>query len=178
MPEKLTGNARQAALAKLSGWSEVEGRDAISRKFTFKNFSEAFGFMARAALMAEKLDRCTYIDADRTYPTDVSEWGVEFSEYAERWERSVPAPAITRRRPERPTRGPDSREPISPRFRIRGPAYQRPSRRLLRTRPTGAPFRTVTFRKMPGNASPMPLATESFNWRRPSRFRNLPLCRP
>ena len=56
MPEKLTGNARQAALAKLSGWSEVEGRDAISRKFTFKDFSEAFGFMARAALMAETLD--------------------------------------------------------------------------------------------------------------------------
>ena len=56
MPEKLTGNARQAALAKLSGWSDVEGRDAISRKFTFKDFSEAFGFMARAALMAEKLD--------------------------------------------------------------------------------------------------------------------------
>jgi 4a-hydroxytetrahydrobiopterin dehydratase len=56
MPEKLTGNARQAALAKLSGWSEVEGRDAISRKFTFEDFSEAFGFMARAALVAEKLD--------------------------------------------------------------------------------------------------------------------------
>ena len=56
MPEKLTGNARQAALAKLSGWSEVEGRDAISRKFTFKDFSEAFGFMARAAMVAEKLD--------------------------------------------------------------------------------------------------------------------------
>ena len=56
MLEKLTGNARQAALAKLSGWSDVEGRDAISRKFTFKDFSEAFGFMARAALMAEKLD--------------------------------------------------------------------------------------------------------------------------
>jgi 4a-hydroxytetrahydrobiopterin dehydratase len=56
MLEKLTGNARQAALAKLSGWSELEGRDAISRKFTFKDFSEAFGFMARAALIAEKLD--------------------------------------------------------------------------------------------------------------------------
>ena len=56
MLEKLTGNARQAALAKLSGWSDVEGRDAISRKFTFKDFSEAFGFMARAAMMAEKLD--------------------------------------------------------------------------------------------------------------------------
>ena len=56
MAEKLTGPARQAALARLTGWSEVDGRDAIRRKFTFKNFSEAFGFMTRAALVAEKLD--------------------------------------------------------------------------------------------------------------------------
>ena len=56
MVEKLTGNARQTALAKLAGWSEVAGRDAISRTFTFKDFNEAFGFMARAALIAEKLD--------------------------------------------------------------------------------------------------------------------------
>jgi len=56
MWEKLTGEAREAALAKLAGWSEVKGRDAITRKFVFKNFNEAFGFMSRAALMAEKLD--------------------------------------------------------------------------------------------------------------------------
>jgi 4a-hydroxytetrahydrobiopterin dehydratase len=56
MAEKLTGAARAAALAKLSGWNEVDGRDAITRKFTFKDFNEAFGFMARAALIAEKLD--------------------------------------------------------------------------------------------------------------------------
>ncbi len=56
MPEKLTGSARKSALAKLAGWSEVKGRDAISRKFTFKDFNEAFGFMARTALIAEKLD--------------------------------------------------------------------------------------------------------------------------
>ena len=56
MAEKLTGAARKAALAKLEGWTEVDGRDAISRKFTFKDFNEAFGFMARAALIAEKLD--------------------------------------------------------------------------------------------------------------------------
>jgi len=56
MAEKLTGAARTAALAKLEGWIEVEGRDAICRKFTFKDFNEAFGFMARAALIAEKLD--------------------------------------------------------------------------------------------------------------------------
>jgi 4a-hydroxytetrahydrobiopterin dehydratase len=56
MAQKLTGDGRKAALAKLSGWSEVQGRDAISKKFVFRDFSEAFGFMARAALVAEKLD--------------------------------------------------------------------------------------------------------------------------
>jgi 4a-hydroxytetrahydrobiopterin dehydratase len=56
MRDKLTGDARTAALAKLDGWNEVSGRDAITRKFQFKNFNEAFGFMSRAALMAEKLD--------------------------------------------------------------------------------------------------------------------------
>ena len=56
MPQKLTVDARKAALAQLSGWSEVAGRDAIARKFVFKDFNEAFGFMARAALVAEKLD--------------------------------------------------------------------------------------------------------------------------
>ncbi len=54
--QKLSADARRTALAKLSGWGEVAGRDAISRKFTFKDFNEAFGFMARAALIAEKLD--------------------------------------------------------------------------------------------------------------------------
>jgi 4a-hydroxytetrahydrobiopterin dehydratase len=56
MPQKLTADARKTALAKLSGWSEVKDRDAITRKFVFQDFSEAFGFMARAALVAEKLD--------------------------------------------------------------------------------------------------------------------------
>ena len=56
MVQKLTGEARKTALTKLKGWSEVKGRDAISRKFTFRDFNEAFGFMARAALVAEKLD--------------------------------------------------------------------------------------------------------------------------
>jgi 4a-hydroxytetrahydrobiopterin dehydratase len=56
MREKLTGDTRAAALAKLAGWNEVKGRDAITRKFEFKNFNEAFGFMSRVALMAEKID--------------------------------------------------------------------------------------------------------------------------
>src|SRR5688572_31017910 len=56
MVQKLDSAARKSALAKLNGWSEVSGRDAITRKFTFKNFNEAFGFMTRAALVAEKMD--------------------------------------------------------------------------------------------------------------------------
>jgi 4a-hydroxytetrahydrobiopterin dehydratase len=56
MTEKLTGEARSAALAKLGGWSEVTGRDAIAKTFVFKDFNAAFGFMARVALVAEKMD--------------------------------------------------------------------------------------------------------------------------
>jgi 4a-hydroxytetrahydrobiopterin dehydratase len=56
MVQKLSADARRTALAKLGGWSEVEGRDAIARTFVFKDFNEAFGFMARAALIAEKND--------------------------------------------------------------------------------------------------------------------------
>ena len=56
MPQKLAGDARKSALAKLAGWSEVKERDAISKTFAFRDFNEAFGFMTRAALVAEKLD--------------------------------------------------------------------------------------------------------------------------
>jgi 4a-hydroxytetrahydrobiopterin dehydratase len=56
MAQKLNVEVREAALAKLTGWSEVSGRDAIIRKFEFKDFNEAFGFMTRAALVAEKMD--------------------------------------------------------------------------------------------------------------------------
>jgi 4a-hydroxytetrahydrobiopterin dehydratase len=56
MAQKLAGDARKAALAKLAGWSEVKDRDAISKTFVFRDFNEAFGFMTRAALVAEKLD--------------------------------------------------------------------------------------------------------------------------
>ena len=56
MAQKLAGNDRQTALAKLNGWTEVPGRDAIAKKFVFKDFNQAFGFMTRAALVAEKMD--------------------------------------------------------------------------------------------------------------------------
>ncbi|HEX6860855.1 MAG TPA: 4a-hydroxytetrahydrobiopterin dehydratase [Caulobacteraceae bacterium] len=44
------------ALKQLQGWAAADGRDAITRTFTFKDFNAAFGFMTRAALAAEKLD--------------------------------------------------------------------------------------------------------------------------
>ena len=56
MAEKLTAMARARALQELSGWSEATGRDAIAKTFSFKDFNEAFGFMARVALVAEKHD--------------------------------------------------------------------------------------------------------------------------
>jgi len=56
MAEKLSAAARTTALAGLSGWIEVEDRDAISKTFTFENFNEAFGFMSRAALKAEAMN--------------------------------------------------------------------------------------------------------------------------
>src|SRR5579863_1743157 len=53
---RLEGQARKDALAQLPHWRELPGRDAIARKFVFADFNQAFGFMARAALVAEKMD--------------------------------------------------------------------------------------------------------------------------
>ena len=56
MAERLAAEARKQALRALRGWSEVAGREAIAKTFTFKDFNEAFGFMSRVALVAEKND--------------------------------------------------------------------------------------------------------------------------
>ena len=56
MAGKLSVEARKTALQALPGWTEVTGRDAIAKTFVFRDFNEAFGFMARAALVAEKHD--------------------------------------------------------------------------------------------------------------------------
>ena len=56
MAERLSADARKSALKGLPGWADTPGREAIARTFTFKDFNEAFGFMARAALVAEKSD--------------------------------------------------------------------------------------------------------------------------
>jgi 4a-hydroxytetrahydrobiopterin dehydratase len=56
MIPKLSGARRSEALAELSNWRAVDGRDAIVRSFTFRDFNQAFGFMSRVALMAERMD--------------------------------------------------------------------------------------------------------------------------
>ncbi len=56
MVDKLAGDARRSALENLQGWSEAEGRDAIQKSFRFANFNQAFAFMTRVALKAEKMN--------------------------------------------------------------------------------------------------------------------------
>lgn len=46
----------QAVLAKLSGWTAVEGRDAIFKTYQFADFNEAWGFMSRVAVKAEAMN--------------------------------------------------------------------------------------------------------------------------
>ncbi|MFY9210368.1 MAG: 4a-hydroxytetrahydrobiopterin dehydratase [Aestuariivita sp.] len=58
MTEKLSEETRGPLLQPLfdSGWAMVDGRDAIEKQFVFANFVDAFGWMARVALWAEKWD--------------------------------------------------------------------------------------------------------------------------
>ncbi len=56
MARKLQGAARAKALKGLKKWKKVRGRDALTRELKFADFSAAFGFMSRVALMAEKMD--------------------------------------------------------------------------------------------------------------------------
>jgi 4a-hydroxytetrahydrobiopterin dehydratase len=58
MADLLTETERTESLPNLgeTGWNAVEGRDAIRKIWKFRSFSEAWGFMSRAALQAEKLN--------------------------------------------------------------------------------------------------------------------------
>ncbi len=56
MIEQLSEAERAEALDGLPDWDYDEARDAITRSFAFADFVEAFGFMARVALIAEKAD--------------------------------------------------------------------------------------------------------------------------
>lgn len=55
---KLDGQPRAEALSHLqaAGWALVEGRDAITKTYKFATFADAFGWMTRAAIWAEKMD--------------------------------------------------------------------------------------------------------------------------
>lgn len=53
MSEKI---GAEAAVTQLSGWTIVEGKDAIEKTFTFKDFNEAWGFMSRVAIKADQMN--------------------------------------------------------------------------------------------------------------------------
>ena len=56
MVTKLDEAGRARLAAECPDWALAEGRDAITRRFVFRDFSEAWGFMARVALLAEAQD--------------------------------------------------------------------------------------------------------------------------
>lgn len=56
MVKKLSDAERADLLPGLPEWALDTARDGIARSFRFKDFSQAFGFMARVALLAEKAD--------------------------------------------------------------------------------------------------------------------------
>ena len=56
MVQKLDDDARTALLARVPSWTHETTRDAITRRFTFADFAQAFGFMASVAIIAEKMD--------------------------------------------------------------------------------------------------------------------------
>lgn len=56
MVAKLTETERREALDILTTWTQVDGRDAIEKTFVFSDFNEAFGWMTRVAMFAEKMD--------------------------------------------------------------------------------------------------------------------------
>ena len=67
MVEKLSAAEKKAALAKLTGWKKVTGREAIKKTFIFADFNAAFAWMSRVAMQAEKLDH--HPEWDNVYKT-------------------------------------------------------------------------------------------------------------
>jgi 4a-hydroxytetrahydrobiopterin dehydratase len=56
MIKQLTDEERERLIESLSDWVYDGARDALTRHFLFRNFSEAFGFMTRVAMIAEQQD--------------------------------------------------------------------------------------------------------------------------
>ena len=69
MTEKLSDETRSTLLSPLvaTGWKLVEGRDAICKTFVFDDFADAFGWMTRVAIWAEKWDH--HPEWDNVYKT-------------------------------------------------------------------------------------------------------------
>ena len=56
MTAKIDPQTLEAELSTLDGWAIVDGRGAIKKSYKLKNFNEAWSFMSRVALLAEKMD--------------------------------------------------------------------------------------------------------------------------
>jgi 4a-hydroxytetrahydrobiopterin dehydratase len=54
-PTRASEEQVSSNLSALPGWSRAEGRSAITKRFTFTDFNEAWGFMSRVALLAEQM---------------------------------------------------------------------------------------------------------------------------
>ena len=56
--KKITSSEREEILNPLlrKGWSLMDGRDAITKQYEFSDFVQAFGWMCKAAIIAEKLN--------------------------------------------------------------------------------------------------------------------------
>ena len=55
-PTRATDQEIDASLTALPGWTRVAGRPAIAKSYKWADFSEAWAFMSRVALLAEKMD--------------------------------------------------------------------------------------------------------------------------
>ena len=55
MVDKLVNGPRRLALREIHDWAEVDDRDAIHKAYHFADFNEAFGFISRVALLAERM---------------------------------------------------------------------------------------------------------------------------
>lgn len=56
MVDKLSDAKIENALEALTGWKRLDGRHAIAKRFEFKDFSQAWAFMSRIALLAEQMN--------------------------------------------------------------------------------------------------------------------------
>ena len=143
MASKLTGKARSDALAALKDWKEVPGRDAIQRSFKFADFTQAWGFMTKVALAAEKADHHpewsnVYNKVEIVLSTHDA-GGLATRTW--RWRSSSIRSPRGKRSPIRERRGPRRRRSATPRS-----CRASPWRTRCRSRPGAPPWRSCSRR--------------------------------